>query len=427
MDTLIATLQQLQQRNTGFSTSALNASDITALMAEIRASERALTSIKVKIGQRSDELAADQAGPDASETFSGQGDVSNRAARSETNRSRTANNIPEAGNALDHGAIGGEHLDALDRARKTIEPELQELFDQCAGDLINRTDNTPVDAFNKQVRRLADRITNDHGLATAQKQRESTALSMWKSQDGMGHIRGDFDAELYEVIRNGIARQAAAMAAASAKSDDPVTKGKHLDALALAELVRGGNASRGRADITVVVDGETFTDGPHDHSMRETSDGEQLAYETVRRLCCDALIRKVVLDSDGKPLDVGRAHRTATDRQCVALKAIYSTCGWSNCGRPVSWCQAHHITEWEHGGLTDLDNLIPLCSRHHHSVHEGQWVIKLLPDRTLRIFRPDGRHHATARPTRLANRDACDQPPGRREPVFACGETRVAR
>lgn len=411
MDPLIATLRQLQQRNTSFSTSALTTDDIAALMTEIRASERALTSIKVKIGQRSDQLAANQAGPDASEIFNGQGDVSNRAARSETDRSRTANNIPEAGDALDEGAIGGEHLDALSRARKTIEPELQDLFDQCAGDLVNRTDNTPVDAFNKQVRRLADRITNDHGLTTAQKQRAASEFRSWTDRNGMGQVRGQFDPELLTRLTDAIAREASAMAKQAKADSEEVTFGPHLDALALIELVSHGNGAKGRPDITVIVDANTVLNGPHEHSVRETADGRTLAFETIRRLCCDAQVRSVRLDADGKPIDVGRQHRTATHHQWAALRAIYSTCGWSNCDRPVSWCQAHHITEWEHGGLTDLDNLIPLCSRHHHAVHEGQWAIKLLPDRTLRIFRPDGRHHANAQPDR----------------VFAFGETRVDR
>lgn len=158
---LIHTLQQLQHANTSFATSALTAGDLAALMAEIRSAERALTSIKVKIGQRSDHLAAEQAGPDATETFNGGGDVSNNAARTETNRSRTAKNIPEAGDALNEGSISGEHLDSLSRARKTLEPELRESFDQYAGKLVSGCDNTPVDAFNKQVKRLTDKITNE--------------------------------------------------------------------------------------------------------------------------------------------------------------------------------------------------------------------------------------------------------------------------
>jgi len=409
-------LRQLRRAVSATDLTAHDASAVRSLISELRLTERSLTALNVKAARRSDALAAEGAAPDAEEALLGTGDVSGSTARKERDRGRIADAIPELGDALDEGKIGGEHLDAVSNAAKGLDPELRPLFDACAGDLVDRSDNTPVDTFRKQVRRLAEKVKNDHGLATAQKQREATGLSMWKTRDGMGHIRGDFDPELYEIIRNGVARQTAAMASASANTSDPVTKGKHLDALALAELVQGGNAARGRADITVVVDGETFMSGPNDHSMRETLDGEQLAYETVRRLCCDALIRKVLLDTDGRPIDVGRAHRTATDRQWVALKAIYSTCAWHNCDRPITWCQAHHIDTWDSGGLTDLDNLIPLCSKHHHAVHEGQWSIKLLPDRTLRIFQPDGRHHATATPNRLADRGVHGEPPGRREP-----------
>ena len=41
-------------------------------------------------------------------------------------------------------------------------------------------------------------------------------------------------------------------------------------------------------------------------------------------------------------------------------------------------------------GPTDLANLIPLCSRHHHVVHEGGWHLTLHPDRTIALRRPDG-------------------------------------
>jgi hypothetical protein len=37
----------------------------------------------------------------------------------------------------------------------------------------------------------------------------------------------------------------------------------------------------------------------------------------------------------------------------------------------------HHIVYWENGGATDLNNMIPLCSRHHHAAHEGGWKLEL--------------------------------------------------
>jgi predicted restriction endonuclease len=48
--------------------------------------------------------------------------------------------------------------------------------------------------------------------------------------------------------------------------------------------------------------------------------------------------------------------------------------------QPFHHCSIHHIDYWENGGPTDLDNLIPLCSRHHHKAHEGGWKLSLNPN-----------------------------------------------
>ena len=59
------------------------------------------------------------------------------------------------------------------------------------------------------------------------------------------------------------------------------------------------------------------------------------------------------------------------------------------------------MREWEHGGPTDLDNLLPLCNRHHqHFVHDKGWKLKLLPDRTVEITLPDGETMTTGPPSR---------------------------
>jgi hypothetical protein len=33
---------------------------------------------------------------------------------------------------------------------------------------------------------------------------------------------------------------------------------------------------------------------------------------------------------------------------------------------------------------------VPLFSVHHHLVHEGGWTLRLQPDRTVTVLRPDG-------------------------------------
>jgi predicted restriction endonuclease len=62
-------------------------------------------------------------------------------------------------------------------------------------------------------------------------------------------------------------------------------------------------------------------------------------------------------------------------------------------------CKLHHITWWRHGGNTDLDNLLPVCTLHHTRIHNDGWTITLGPNRQLTLTLPDGTTHNTGPPT----------------------------
>ena len=68
-----------------------------------------------------------------------------------------------------------------------------------------------------------------------------------------------------------------------------------------------------------------------------------------------------------------------------ALEAIHPTCAIPDCEVIFDHCNVHHIEYWAKsdsggGGSTDLNNMVPLCSRHHHAAHEGGWKLKLDPE-----------------------------------------------
>jgi hypothetical protein len=83
----------------------------------------------------------------------------------------------------------------------------------------------------------------------------------------------------------------------------------------------------------------------------------------------------VLLDSESKVIDVGRAKRTVTGSQRRALMQRDRTCRWPGCGRPARRCQAHHLEHWAREGRTDLGNLVSVCRRHHWLLHEGGWQL----------------------------------------------------
>jgi hypothetical protein len=94
---------------------------------------------------------------------------------------------------------------------------------------------------------------------------------------------------------------------------------------------------------------------------------------TARRLTCDATISRVLLDPESVPIELGRATRVIPDRLRALLELRDQGCAWPGCGRPASWCDAHHLTHWADGGNTDLANLQLLCSHHHTLTHQDEW------------------------------------------------------
>ena len=133
----------------------------------------------------------------------------------------------------------------------------------------------------------------------------------------------------------------------------------------------------------------------------------------MRRLCCEAEILPVVLDADGEVLDLGHSQRLANRAQHRALRAMYRSCGFPGCDVAFDRCEIHHVDWWELAGPTNLDNLLPLCSHHHHLVHEGGWMLRIAPHRVITLMRPDGTTHYTGT---TVNRPP---PANRRQPTAA--------
>jgi hypothetical protein len=143
-----------------------------------------------------------------------------------------------------------------------------------------------------------------------------------------------------------------------------------------------------------VVTGEVEPDAGH---LAETEAGVQLSEETVRRLACDSKI-EWVLESDGRPVGIGRRGRMVRGALARAVRhRDGGMCTVPGCERK-SWLHAHHIDHWANGGTTNLENLITLCSSHHRRMHEGGWHVTGVPGSDLRFHDPGGRVLTRASP-----------------------------
>ena len=92
--------------------------------------------------------------------------------------------------------------------------------------------------------------------------------------------------------------------------------------------------------------------------------------------------------ADGTQLDLGRHQRTVTPALFRALKARDRHCQFPGCDSAVQ-LHAHHITWWSRGGRTAPDNLLLLCRKHHHAVHDREWSCSGTAS-APKFARPDG-------------------------------------
>ncbi len=362
----------------------------------VREAQAVLDRLLIRIGVAADDHDAEGRGRGAQATMLGDGSrVRGRTARRDVDRARTAAAMPGVRDAIDCGRIGAAQVDAITHATRGLTPEQVAQLDTPS--LIDAAETLPADLFARRVRDEAEHVKGDHGLADTTARQARSSWKHWTdTKTGMGRISAEFDPERYEAIVNAVEAQLGRLA-----NQGGVSKTQNLAAQAAFELLTGRvGRSSGLPLITVVVDEDTLRNVRHTGSVRETAAGHPLPPQSVARLACNAVLQRVTLDQRSVPINVGRKHRTATDAQWAALRSRYRTCAWKSCDRPLAWCQAHHIHEWEHQGPTDLCNLVPLCNQHHHAVHEGGWSVKLSPTRRLHIYDPDKVHWGTAEPDR---------------------------
>lgn len=139
------------------------------------------------------------------------------------------------------------------------------------------------------------------------------------------------------------------------------------------------NPRRREPLFTVLIDHETFLSGTlHPDSVLETLDGSVIPIGVAERWLCDSRWQLLVQDAAGEVLMLGREQRYANRAIRRALAARDRGCAAPGCSAPVSHCDAHHVTWWEHDGVSNVDAMVLLCRHHHRMVHAGSLEIMMV-------------------------------------------------
>ena len=365
---------------------------------------------------------------------------SNRHGTKVMTRAAAIENEQTLNRALEAGDLGGEHVDVFAKVLGSLDGPVKEGFAEAAPALIEAAANsgsTPEE-FAARLNAAAEALASDGGMTRLERQRRATRLRTWTDRaTGMWHLSGAFDPESGVTLHGRLEAAMSAMFATKTPSTAPTHPGDkqdHLRALALLALTnvepassassRGasdgdesdewssfgaalgsGGKRFGKPEITLVLD--TSNLGPDGRPTADWGIPVTIPWERIKRFCHSARIRPVVIhdgnviDADGE-LNLGRTGRLANRAQRRALHAVYATCAVPGCNVSFNHTKPHHVHWWRHGGATDLANLLPLCSQHHHCAHEGGWIFTLGPNRELTIEIPGGQIMRTGPPGRMA-------------------------
>ena len=400
----------------------LDRDELAALVRRNRQLRSWLDSNDVRFARRGRELA-DQGRAEPPDSLLGDhGQRSSREAADVTQRTVACEAMPSFEAALAAGEISAGHVDAVVAVLGRLDAVVRADFIGHEAGLLQSARSQSVVTFQRTCRDVARHLTAMHDsrseIDELDRQRAQSRIRRWRDKsDGMCHTHIELDPERDAALQSALdahLRRLRKHAGTSGLPWDQLLVDAYMSAVTSGVTrapapAAGSGGTAGVAvaigappaqlrvpQVGVLVDVNTLLHGLHDNGLCETADGVPLPASTVRRMCCDAEILPIVLDGEGRALDVGRSSRTVTAAQRQALRAMHRTCIGPDCTVPFDRCRIHHVDWFERDlGPTDLANLVPLCERDHQRVHEGAWVLTLTPDRVATWIRPDGAVHSS--------------------------------
>lgn len=313
-------------------------------------------------------------GQSSSTVARSRGKVSQRKASRSAKTAKKLQAMPRTRKRLARGEITEEHAnaaaDAADRCGDADKADRE----------LQPTISAPADLFEKRSRDWAsDNEANDAKEKRHRRQRGNRKLVLGTDKaDGSFSLYGTTDTTEGSELKKAIQAEADRLYREDGGREGAAECGRTADQRrldALANLIKRGagllsnNKSKRphpRHQGVIRIPIERYLG---DDTVDATLIGQgPLPKSVLDRVMCDIDLSPLIVDAEGNALWLGHSTRTATDQQWTAL--IDRDEGCVVCGADPSYCEAHHIEFWNRGGPTDITNLVLLCTRHHHDLHE---------------------------------------------------------
>lgn len=306
------------------------------------------------------------------------------------------------GGAEHAGLVGVAQTELM--ARIAANPRLDdEVLANDSWDLLDDAIDLPYDEFARRARRWEALADPAGAAATAERNHERRDAMILPRDDGGWDLHASLDgvsgAEFREILAHFIEaewrtdwdearrRLGDDATAADLRRTEPQRRADALLAMARAAASTAAAAARACPTVNLLIDQDTFEAGLRGEPVGtaryrdvvcRTERGHELHPDDVVNTALWAHIRRVVYDSAGVVIDLGRRRRLYEHGSREAVMLLEERCTWVGCDTPTEWCQADHSVGWAAHGPTVPRNGQPLCGRHNR-----------LKERGYRVFRDD--------------------------------------
>ena len=277
---------------------------------------------------------------------------------------RALRTLPHVQEAFGAGRLSNAHVQSLRHAAHRIDD-----FADLEAGLVELAASVEPAELRRLLDMLIGQCQPDAAEAKERTQHDKRGLSISETPNGMFRLDGWLDAIEGRRLRDALT----AFSHPGPGPDQRTPTQRRADALA--DIITAACANRrplGVSGLSILVDLDTLPDG----AGATLDDGHLISRESFDLLSCSVACSVIFGTRHGGvfvPLALGRTHRRATAAQWAALIARDHGC--IRCGRAPRFCEAHHVLHWRHGGLTDLSNLVLMCSRCHHDLHHGHYTV----------------------------------------------------
>lgn len=330
---------------------------------------------------------------------------------------RALRSMPATDAAFAVGRLSRAQVDALVTARDGLEGAFDLVEEILVDEVAGATAAAGIRFLRRWAAEVRERLALDDEAAPPADD-DGSKLHLSQTFAGRWALDATLDPEQGEVISNALDAEVDAMFRDGRFTGDDGLLPSERRAVALVELVTRGSSGGdddGTARPLVVGVIDLRPDGSVASDVAVTDRGGVVGRTTAERWLCEGTFQEVVIGPGADDLRLGRKARVASRGQRRALRVRDGHCAFPGCSVPPEQCQAHHIVEWEHGGPTDLDNLVLVCRFHHRVIHDQGFAIERTGGRTI-VRRPDRTQVTGTRSVRCDHRRVRPPPPLGRDP-----------